>query len=193
MNFQLTNYFVRVIRRSNFTQGQRIADLTRPSLNPHFVKLKAITCNLSAKDHIYFQKKLSSSVKVSHFRVDRSFSNIHNCHLCLLLLAYHLGKFYYHSLSGFRKQGVQGFRPNLGQKCPIYGVIGVFSAYSQLSPLLTYGPLSCEISGKSLMWIPKTSFTRFLAQFRIKMFHFEIKKSFSKIFNFLTFVCLRPS
>ena len=69
----------------------------------------------------------------------------------------------------FWKQGFQGFWPNLGLKCPSSRPTRVFWAYSQLSPLFTHIPWSlCVILVKSLLWILRTHYTRFLGQFVTK-------------------------
>lgn len=207
MNFQLTNYFVRVIRRSNFTQGQRIADLTRPSLSPHFVKLKAITCNLSTQDHIYFQKKLSSSVKVSHFTVDRSFSNIHYCHLWLLtvqkihychlwllIVAYHSAKFHKEFFQWIRRTRCITFCAQLRVKMLYFWANrSRLSIFTIANFVYLYSPTTCKISEKSLIWIPRTRCLRSFWPLGIKISHLEAKKSFLIIFTILASTIHRKS
>ena len=67
----------------------------------------------------------------------------------------------------------------------------VFSKYSLLSPLLTYGGLSSsKISKECFGLIRRTRCTRFRAQFGIKMSYLWANRSLLSIFTFVAFIYL---
>ena len=67
----------------------------------------------------------------------------------------------------------------------------VFSKYSLLSPLLTYGGLSSsKISKECFGLIRRTRCTRFWAQFGIKMSYLWANRSLLSIFTFVAFIYL---
>ena len=62
---------------------------------------------------MYKQEQITLQ-KVKRCSISEFFQNIHYCHLCLLMVAYHPPKFQKNALGWFGEQGVQGFGHNSG-------------------------------------------------------------------------------